>query len=36
MSEGSAAGIVFTHEMMCNFFGFLPLAAKLLTGSKNR
>jgi len=28
-----AAGIVFTH---CYFFGLLPIAAKLLTGSKNR
>jgi len=32
---GSAAGIVFTHELRCKFFVFLPLAAKLLTELKN-
>jgi len=34
--KGSAAAIVSTRERGANFFRFLPLAAKLLTGPKNR
>ena len=34
--ESSAAGIVFTHELRCYFFSFLPIADKLLTESKNQ